>query len=371
MPECSWKGHLGHLRGVHIHYCPDVLGGDTCKGFIFITARVFLDRTPVMGTYGFHYCPGVLGGDTYDGLATSRHWPVHQLDVKNAFLQGDLSETVYMHKPLGFRDSTHPDYVCLLQRQGTNCAYLLLYVDDIVLTASSEILLQQNIITSIRKYATEILERAHMVSCNSNRTPVDTESKLGEVVQQVCLYMHDHWEPHFSALKRILRYVRDTLDNGLQLFSSSTTSLVAYSDADWASCPTTLRSTSEAGYRDVANAVAETCWLRNILGELHTSLSSATLVYCDNVRVLHVPSRYQYVDIFTKGLPSILFEEFRTSLSVQCSPAQTTRFANCSVVDAMLECGIKQGASVKVNHYRFIDTGSAEDDGLWVGFNYL
>ncbi|GJW35205.1 hypothetical protein Tco_0058125 [Tanacetum coccineum] len=64
MPGCSWRGHL---RGVHIHYCPGVLGGDTCEGYIFITARVFLEGTPVMGTYGFHYCPGVLGGDTYDG----------------------------------------------------------------------------------------------------------------------------------------------------------------------------------------------------------------------------------------------------------------------------------------------------------------
>ncbi|GKF63545.1 hypothetical protein Tco_0186993, partial [Tanacetum coccineum] len=64
MPGCSWKGHL---RGVHIHYCPDVLGRDTCEGCIFITAWVFLEETPVMGTYGFHYCPGVLRGDTYDG----------------------------------------------------------------------------------------------------------------------------------------------------------------------------------------------------------------------------------------------------------------------------------------------------------------
>nr|GEW31746.1 NBS-containing resistance-like protein [Tanacetum cinerariifolium] len=111
----------------------------------------------------------------------------------------------------------------------------------------------------------------------------------------------------------------------------------------------------KAEYR--ANAVDETCWLRNLLRELHTPLSSATLVYCDNVsvvyvssnpvqhqrtkhieidihfvldlvatgqvRVLHVPSRYQFADIFTKGLPTFLFEEFRSSLSVRCPPAQT------------------------------------------------
>ncbi|GJZ10142.1 ribonuclease H-like domain-containing protein [Tanacetum coccineum] len=199
---------------------------------------------------------------------------------------------------------------------------------------------------SQRKYAAEILERAHMTNCNPSRTHVDTESKLGEDgdpvsdltlyrslagslhyltftrlnisndVQQVCLYMHDPREPHFSALKRILRYIRGTLDYGLQLFSSSTSYLVAYLDADWAGCPITWRSTSgycvflgnnllswsskrqptlsrssvEAEYRGVANALVETCWLRYLLRELHTPLSYATLVYCDNVSVVYLSS---------------------------------------------------------------------------------
>ncbi|GJR38942.1 ribonuclease H-like domain-containing protein [Tanacetum coccineum] len=368
--------------------------------------------SPIPSLSGFKYY-------TVLSLADSQHWPIHQLDVKNAFLHGDLSETVYMHQPLGFWDYVHPDYVCLLQRQGNDTAYLLLYVDDIVLTASSESIPvtrdSSGLFLSQKKYAIEILEKAHMVSCNPSRTPVDTESKLGVdgdpvsdptlyrslagslqyltftrpnisyAVQQVCLHMHDPWEPHLSALKRILRYVQGTLNYGLQLFSSSTTNLVAYSDADWAGCPTTRRLTSgycvflgnnllswsakrramlsrsntEAECRGVANAVAKTCWLRNLLRELHTPLSSATLVYCDNisavylssnpvqhqrtkhieidihfirdlvvagqVRVLHIPSRYKFADIFTKGLPSALFEEFRTSLSIWCPPAPTVR----------------------------------------------
>ncbi|GKE88722.1 ribonuclease H-like domain-containing protein, partial [Tanacetum coccineum] len=85
--------------------------------------------------------------------------------------------------------------------------------------------------------------------------------------------------------------------------------LVAYSDADWAGCPTTRRSTTEAEYRGVANAVVETCWLRNLLLD------------AGQVRVLYVPPRYQFADIFTKGLPSALFKEFHTSLSVRCPPA--------------------------------------------------
>ncbi|GJX11316.1 ribonuclease H-like domain-containing protein [Tanacetum coccineum] len=106
-------------------------------------------------------------------LVVSRDWPIHQLDVKNVFFHGYLSETVYMHQPPGFVDLAHPDYVCHLKRslyglkqasrawfkpfasyatrggfqhsktdsslfifnRGADIAYLLLYVDDIILTA--------------------------------------------------------------------------------------------------------------------------------------------------------------------------------------------------------------------------------------------
>jgi hypothetical protein len=49
-------------------------------------------------------------------IAVSRQWPIHQLDVKNAFLHGYLVETVNCEQPPSFVDPAHPDYACLLQK---------------------------------------------------------------------------------------------------------------------------------------------------------------------------------------------------------------------------------------------------------------
>ncbi|KAK4354767.1 hypothetical protein RND71_026961 [Anisodus tanguticus] len=253
-----------------------------------------------------------------------------------------------------------------------------------------------------------------MSFCKPSATPVDTKSKLSVisskpfadptlyrslagalqyltftrldityVVQQVSLFMHNPMEPHFTALKHIIRYVKGTLDYGLHIYPSATTRLLSYTNADWAGCPDTRRSTSrycvflednliswsakrqatlshssaKAEYRGVASVVAEICWLRNLLLELQCPLRKASLDYYDNisaiylshnlvqhqrtkhiemdihfvrikvslghVKVLHVPSLYQYANIFTKGLPRQLFLEFRSSHSVRPPPAPT------------------------------------------------
>ncbi|XP_071686802.1 uncharacterized mitochondrial protein AtMg00810-like [Rutidosis leptorrhynchoides] len=184
-------------------------------------------------------------------------------------------------------------------------AYILLYGDDIIITASSDDLhhniIQQlsgefdmkdlgrlhyflgiavthaptGIFLSQAKYAREILERAGMTTCKPSKTPVDTKSKLGShagapyddptsfrsldgalqyltftrpdisyAVQQVCLYMHAPHVGHMGALKRILHYIQGTLDFGLHLTKSASNNLVSYIDADWAGRPDICRSTS-------------------------------------------------------------------------------------------------------------------------------
>ena len=49
-------------------------------------------------------------------IVIARDWPIRQLDVNNAFLQGTLTEEVYMSQPPGFVDTDRPDYVCKLRK---------------------------------------------------------------------------------------------------------------------------------------------------------------------------------------------------------------------------------------------------------------
>nr|GEV71246.1 ribonuclease H-like domain-containing protein [Tanacetum cinerariifolium] len=148
-------------------------------------------------------------------------------------------------------------------------------VHSLVVSPSCPALLQQIIGSLNNEFDMTDLEALnYVIGISADRTP--TESKLGSEVQQICLFMHDPREPHLAALKRILRYVQGTLDLGLHLYASSTTSLVGYTDADWEGFPSTRSAKAE--YRGVANVVAETVWLRNLLCELHSLLSTATLV---------------------------------------------------------------------------------------------
>jgi hypothetical protein len=102
----------------------------------------------------------------------------------------------------------------------------------------------------------------------------------------------------------------------------------------------------------MTNGMADVVWLRQLLQELHSPLTTSTLVFCDNVSavylstnpvqhqrtkhveidlhfvrervayevvcILHIPTTSQFTDVFTKGLPSVVFTEFRSSLNI-CS----------------------------------------------------
>nr|GEX57566.1 hypothetical protein [Tanacetum cinerariifolium] len=147
-----------------------------------------------------------------------------------------------------------------------------------------------------------------------------TRPGLAYSVQQICLYMHDPREPHLAVLKCILRYVRGTLDYGLQMYASPSTSLITFTDGDWAGCP--IKRLSIVGLLTLSLKLPRFAIFCHIEIDLHFVCDQVTV---GNVRVLHVPSHYQFADIFTKGLPCSLFTEYRSSLSVRLPPTLTTR----------------------------------------------
>ncbi|KAF8669207.1 hypothetical protein HU200_051537 [Digitaria exilis] len=262
-------------------------------------------------------------------VAASHDWPVHQLDVKNAFLHGHLRERVYYRvclltkslyglkqaprawytrftdhlRTIGFTATTS-DTSLFVYRKGSATAYLLLYVDDIVLTASSTELMEHivghlhrefamkdlgalnyflgihvhrtkaGLFLNQTKYAEDVLERAGMFNCKPAPTPVDTKPKSSSrdgtpasddsfyrsiVVACIVLAIPHGMPRHATVDLRLLRLLRRL------------THLLVFAMAN------------NSEYRAVANATAECCWIRNLLHEMHIDIDKATVIYCDNI----------------------------------------------------------------------------------------
>ncbi|CAL2265123.1 unnamed protein product [Prunus armeniaca] len=374
----------------------------------------------------FHQQPGIDYAETFSPvvkpatirtvltIAISRGWSLRQLDVKNAFLHGILHEDVYMAQPPGFVDPTRPNYVCKLHkalyglkqaprawfhrissfllsfgfqhsqsdsslfifRHASYVIFLLLYVDDIVVTGNYSRFLHHFITAlglafdikdlgplhfflglqvtttsdglhiSQLKYAYDLLQRHGMLHCKPANTPLAakvplsasdgvplespsdyreivgslqyltlTRPDLSFAVSSIAQFMAAPRTSHLVAAKRILRYVKGTLDFGLSLSPQpSTARLSAYSDADWAGCPDSRRSTSgyliylgsnliswcskkqptvarssaESEYCSLAHSCAETTWLSYLISELGVSLHFPILLHCDNLSTTYM-----------------------------------------------------------------------------------
>lgn len=276
-------------------------------------------------------------------IALSNGWSLRQLDVNNAFLNGHLNEKVYMFQPPGFHTGSastvcrlrkslyglrqaprawfdklkftllklgfvaaKSDSSLFIRKTSDSLLYLLVYVDDIILTGSNSeevakfvtLLHTQfalkdlgplsyflgihvtpttggGLILHQTKYISDLLAKVNMHISKPQATPMVAGTKLLDsgsasfddphfyratvgALQYICItrpdlaysvnkvsqFMQHPRVDHWQSVKRIVRYLQGTRDYGLHLQKSSSPRLTALCDADWASDPVDRRSTS-------------------------------------------------------------------------------------------------------------------------------
>jgi len=277
-------------------------------------------------------------------MTAANEWGLRQMDVKTAFLNGDLAEGVYMEQPDGYVDSTYPDKVCrllealyglkqapkmwyakldaFLKAQGFDnvdpdaCLYLLMddgeiiivlvYVDDLLLMASSlaaiykikdalhmrfqmKDLGEAKVIIGLEirrdkalgtlklsqgKNAAQVLEKFGMAECNPIGTPLEvglqlvkanesddalpdreavgslmylmvgTRPDLAFAIGKLSRFASCYGKEHWAAVKLVLPYVKGSVDKGMVYNKSASDNLQGFGDADWGDDYETRRSTT-------------------------------------------------------------------------------------------------------------------------------
>lgn len=409
-------------------------------------------------------------------LAAQKKWKIHQLDIKSAFLNGELEEDVFVEQPEGFQSRIYPDHVCKLKKalyglkqaprawyskiDGYLCAkgfrrsenehtlyvksdensdilILSMYVDDLLITGNSKKQIdlfadklkeefemtnlgemkyflgieveqtENGIFISQKKYASDILKRFKMQQCKPVDTPVALNTKLSKedgdqpinekeyrslvgsllyltatrpdlmfAASLLSRFMSKPSQTHFGVAKRVLRYIKGTINHGIYFAGGVGSNLIGYSDSDWAGSVDDMKSTSgylftlgsgafcwnskkqevvaqstaEAEYIAASSAVNHAVWLRKILNDLAKSQDDPTTIMVDNqsaiavaknavdhgrtkhikvkfhairqaekegeVHLQYCPGESQIADMFTKALPKSRFEDLRLKIGV-------------------------------------------------------
>ncbi|KAE8688065.1 hypothetical protein F3Y22_tig00111002pilonHSYRG00100 [Hibiscus syriacus] len=244
-------------------------------------------------------------------LVAQYHLELEQLDVKTAFLHGELEQTIYMDQPDGYVTLETKDKVCLLRKSlyglkqnprqwykrfdefmlrigfarssydsfiymkkqdGEISTYLLLYVDDILVARRSKEKVQKikgmlNSEFDMKDLGatTKILGMETIIDRKKNSLFFSQNSYIQKVLvrfnmQEASRFMANPGKAHWEALKWTLRYLRGSIDTRKSLTGFIFT---------------------------VFEAIQEAMWLKGMVEELGLQQKVVT-VFCDNQSTIHL-----------------------------------------------------------------------------------
>ncbi|GKB78512.1 retrovirus-related pol polyprotein from transposon TNT 1-94 [Tanacetum coccineum] len=361
-------------------------------------------------------------------LAYTAHksFTVFQMDVKTAFLHGTLKEDVYVCQPKGFIDADHLSHVYKLKKAlyglkqaPKACCFEISMMGEMTFFLGLQVNQSpRGIFINQSNYVLEILKKYGMETCDPVGTPMEIKDKLDldkngtlvdatkyrsmigalmyltssrpDIVHATCLcarYQAKPTEKHLKEVKRIFRYLQGTVNMGLWYTKDSGFELTGFSDADYAGCKDTFKSTSggtqflgeklvgwsskkqdctalstaEAEYVSLSACCAQVLWMRTQLTDygfhfnkipIYCDSKSAIAISCNPIqhsRTKHIAVRYHFIkdhvekgtielyfvktdyqlaDLFTKSLPLDRFNYLVRRLGMRSlSPHELERLA--------------------------------------------
>ncbi|GJS28956.1 retrovirus-related pol polyprotein from transposon TNT 1-94 [Tanacetum coccineum] len=308
-PDCAMIIALKWIYKVKLDEYGDVLKNKAC-----LLAKGYCQEEGLDFEKSFALVARLKAIRIFLANATSKNMTVYQMDVKTAFLNGELKEVVYVSQPEGFVDPDRPHHVYHLKKalyglKQAPRAWLQ------ILRFPSRIFINQS------KYGNEILKKFDLYKSDPVDTSMVERTKLASrpdlffVVCMCARYQSMPTKKSLEAVKWVFWYLQGTINIGLWYPKDTAMALTAYADANHAGCQDTRRSTSCS-----AQFLGDKLVSWSSKKQTSTSISSTEAEYiamsgcslcCNNVqhsRSKHIDIRHHFIrEQVEKGVVELYF----------------------------------------------------------------